>query len=134
MHFERSDSLFLQDWGLRNARKTAFHAAVNYYCHQLGITAAEAPIPIVWADRETQRYTPLTSPAPVPDAVSLSSAADGDDEADVQEVKEIRPMLGFKPPHQQHSKLTRARKSKRKQAVLRAQGADGGGGDNGGDF
>ncbi|KAG6378412.1 Mechanosensitive ion channel-domain-containing protein [Boletus reticuloceps] len=32
-----------QDWGLRNARRTAFHAAVQYYCRQLGITACEPP-------------------------------------------------------------------------------------------
>lgn len=50
-----------QDWGLRLARKTAFHAAVQYYCRELGIVAYEAPIPIVYADPDTGTYTP-TSP------------------------------------------------------------------------
>ncbi|KAA1466007.1 hypothetical protein DENSPDRAFT_766710 [Dentipellis sp. KUC8613] len=45
-----------QDWGLRNARRTAFHAAVQYYCRQLGIVAHEAPMPIVWADERTGTY------------------------------------------------------------------------------
>ncbi|ETW84480.1 Mechanosensitive ion channel [Heterobasidion irregulare TC 32-1] len=45
-----------QDWGLRQARKTAFHAATQYYCRQLGIVAFEAALPVAWAhDRDGER-------------------------------------------------------------------------------
>ena len=37
-----------QDWGLHNARRTAFHAAVNYYCRQLGIFNYSPSQPIQW--------------------------------------------------------------------------------------
>uniref|UniRef100_A0A0W0F976 EF-hand domain-containing protein n=1 Tax=Moniliophthora roreri TaxID=221103 RepID=A0A0W0F976_MONRR len=47
-----------QDWGLRVTRKTAFHAAVQYYCRQLGIIGHEAPLPIIWADEESDTYVP----------------------------------------------------------------------------
>ncbi|KAF8608249.1 hypothetical protein BDV93DRAFT_519301 [Ceratobasidium sp. AG-I] len=36
-----------QDWGMRNARKTAFHAAAQFYTRQLGITCANSPQPIL---------------------------------------------------------------------------------------
>ncbi|KAK7054886.1 hypothetical protein VNI00_003349 [Paramarasmius palmivorus] len=47
-----------QDWGARVTRKTAFHAAVQYYCRQLGIIGHEAPLPVVWADQESGTYVP----------------------------------------------------------------------------
>ena len=43
-----------QDWGLRNARKTAFHAAVNFYCKQLGITSVGSLQPITFPDAPWQ--------------------------------------------------------------------------------
>jgi hypothetical protein len=36
-----------QDWGMRNARKTAFHAAAQFYCRQLGITCNQSPQPVL---------------------------------------------------------------------------------------
>ncbi|CAK5275829.1 unnamed protein product [Mycena citricolor] len=39
-----------QDWSLRNARKTAFHAAVQHYCRELGIDCYQAPQPVIWGD------------------------------------------------------------------------------------
>ncbi|KAI0028303.1 Mechanosensitive ion channel-domain-containing protein, partial [Vararia minispora EC-137] len=39
-----------QDWGLRNSRRTAFQAAVQHYCLQLGIKAYKPSIPIRWVD------------------------------------------------------------------------------------
>ncbi|ELU42125.1 mechanosensitive ion channel domain-containing protein [Rhizoctonia solani AG-1 IA] len=36
-----------QDWGMRNARKTAFHAAAQFYCRQLGITCNNSPQPVL---------------------------------------------------------------------------------------
>ena len=35
-----------QDWGARLNRKTAFHAAVNHYCREIGINWANSPQPI----------------------------------------------------------------------------------------
>ncbi|KAF9268280.1 hypothetical protein L218DRAFT_1073600 [Marasmius fiardii PR-910] len=52
-----------QDWGVRIARKTAFHAAVTYYCRQLGIVGYEAPLPVVWGDEESGTYVPPSSPS-----------------------------------------------------------------------
>ncbi|KIJ70434.1 hypothetical protein HYDPIDRAFT_105154 [Hydnomerulius pinastri MD-312] len=110
-----------QDWGLRNSRRTAFHAAVQYYCRQLGITAYESPLPIVYADADTQRYTPpppeLNADGDVP-----SSPMDNSREAEAPP----KNFLGFTPPHQQGSHLSRARKSKSRKAALRGIGADGG--------
>ncbi|KAJ4472105.1 Mechanosensitive ion channel-domain-containing protein [Lentinula aciculospora] len=39
-----------QDWGLRCARKTAFHAAVQHYTRQLGILCYESTQPIVYSN------------------------------------------------------------------------------------
>ncbi|KAJ3841228.1 Mechanosensitive ion channel-domain-containing protein [Lentinula raphanica] len=39
-----------QDWGLRCARKTAFHAAVQHYTRQLGIVCYESTQPVVYAN------------------------------------------------------------------------------------
>ncbi|CAE6475653.1 unnamed protein product [Rhizoctonia solani] len=36
-----------QDWGMRNARKTAFHAAAQFYCRQLGITCRNSLQPVL---------------------------------------------------------------------------------------
>lgn len=36
-----------QDWGMRNARKTAFHAAAQFYTRQLGITCNGSLQPIL---------------------------------------------------------------------------------------
>ncbi|KAH7931366.1 hypothetical protein BV22DRAFT_1027599 [Leucogyrophana mollusca] len=113
-----------QDWGLRNARRTAFHAAVQYYCRQLGIVAFESPIPVVYADPETQRYSPPPFSSP---------ADNGSDNAPIsQQPREgesaVKHFLGFTPPHEQGANLTRARKSKSRKAALRGIGADGGDG------
>ena len=138
-----------QDWGLRNARKTAFHAAVQYYSRQLGIVGYEAPLPIVWADPKTMRYHPqVTSPdetlspsvdtaaAAAPSTatgtatlgMNLSPPQDSERAAMEAEIavaaKNMKPTLGFLPPlADRSSHLTRVRKSRNKKANLGAGNA-----------
>jgi len=137
-----------QDWGLRNARKTAFHAAVQYYSRQLGIVGYEAPLPIVWADPKTMRYRPqVTSPeetlspsvditAAAPSTatgtaalgMNLSPPQDSERAAMEAEIavaaKNMKPTLGFLPPlADRSSHLTRVRKSRNKKANLGAGNA-----------
>ncbi|KAF9452011.1 hypothetical protein P691DRAFT_661968 [Macrolepiota fuliginosa MF-IS2] len=116
-----------QDWGLRNARKTAFHAAVQYYCHQLGIIGYEAPLPVVYADPEEKTYNPDKHRSPPVTPMSpedLSPQERAMREVEMQEIersaKEMKPSLGFLPPlANRERKLTRARKSKGRKAALR---------------
>ncbi|KAG2345149.1 hypothetical protein BDR05DRAFT_909272 [Suillus weaverae] len=115
-----------QDWGLRNTRRTAFHAAVQYYCRELGITACGAPMPITYADANMQQYN-VSQEAVLPDIFS-----------DIQSPGSHRSphasrksFLGFTPPWDQGTRLTRAhtrvRKGKSRKAAVRGVGADGGG-------
>jgi len=125
-----------QDWGLRLARKTAFHAAVQYFCRHLGIVASESPIPIVYADRENPGFVP-------------SELDDGSSVTNMQQQEPGTPRspttpwapahpsglapghghtekvswLGFNPPTSQPSAL-RARRAKSKKAVMRSQMGD----------
>jgi hypothetical protein len=114
-----------QDWGLRMARRTAFHAAVNYYCNQLGIALADAPLPLAWAD-ETGRFDgdadepePELQPPPSPLAPKTPGAA-ADEDAEL-----FTPALGFAPPESQREDLRlRARKKKSRKAGLHFMAAD----------
>jgi len=120
-----------QDWGLRLARKTAFSAAAQYFCRQLGIIAAESPVPVVYADRDTQMWE---SPDFVPpDADDGSSVIDMQHQpgsprsptsSRVPAHKEKLSWLGFQPPTNQPSAL-RARRAKSKKSVMRTQMGDG---------
>ncbi|KAG6918222.1 hypothetical protein DXG01_015815 [Tephrocybe rancida] len=111
------------DWDLRNKRKTAFHAAVNYYCRQLDITCFESPIPIVYADPETRTYAP---PAPSPPRSPMvpeeptSPLNVGEDPNEGQ----TKPTLGFLPPVATRSSHLRARRSKSRKAAMRGMAAD----------
>jgi len=105
-----------QDWGLRLTRKTAFHAAVQYYCRQLGITFHESTIPVVYADRDTQQYEPslqFNDAASNPSPYGVSSS-----NVDLPSLVPVQKMslLGFQPPSSQTS--LRARKSKSRKAAL----------------
>ncbi|KAF9008845.1 Mechanosensitive ion channel-domain-containing protein [Cyathus striatus] len=113
-----------QDWGLRNSRKTAFHAAVQYYCHQLGIIGYEAPLPIVYANPATNLYDP--SPPATPDPYPATDAHMTDEQGIVNRAaKEVKPNLGFLPPlSTRASHLTRARKSKSRNAVLKSMATE----------
>ena len=129
-----------QDWGLRLARKTAFAAAAQYFSRQLGIIAAESPMPIVYADRVTQIWENS-------DFVS-SEADDGSSVINMQQhqpgsprsthmpwtpahpsglahgTKEKVSWLGFEPPTDQPSAL-RARRAKSKKSAMRGHMGDG---------
>jgi hypothetical protein len=128
-----------QDWGLRCARKTAFHAAVQYYCRLLGIVCYDAPLPIVWADPETNTYMPSPPPFEGDEGALLGvdmmnrdaapspiTAGGGGGVGQLGEtVDQMKPTLGFLPPLAVRSAYMRARKSKGKKSIMRATGADG---------
>ncbi|KAI6004122.1 hypothetical protein EDD15DRAFT_2222691 [Pisolithus albus] len=63
-----------QDWGLRCARRTAFCAAVQYYCRQLDIVCFESTMPIEFADANTQSF----APAPGAEAAFEDPSGEGD--------------------------------------------------------
>ena len=109
-----------QDWGLRGTRKTAFHAAVQYYCRELGIISHEAPLPVVYADPDTNTYKPTTNQDKGDFFPSSSSTTSSSTKqrgmAQVQ-----KPVLGFLPPPADvSSHLMRARKIKKRKAAVGA--------------
>ena len=114
-----------QDWGLRNARKTAFHAAVNYFCRQLGIVAFESPMPIAYADPDSHDFAAPGSPSPYDDEYDY--AMEPQTPAPHTPAPGSKSMLlGFVPPsHTPIPGALRARKSKSRKAMLRTLGADG---------
>ncbi|KAF7978317.1 hypothetical protein HWV62_929 [Athelia sp. TMB] len=126
-----------QDWGLRNARKTAFHAAVQYYCRELGIDAHEAPVPWAFVDHDTHEIPSTPSSAgfdiqsPSNESVAdlgldPEAQAQANADADADRKAAMRSVLGFTPPEDRTgSQITRARKSKSKKTALRSMGADG---------
>jgi len=129
-----------QDWGLRLARKyvlhhftrtkhhrsdknnlfrTAFHAAVQFYCRQLDITWSDSPQPILFTDTNLDQphmddeieyeiaddatAQPTTPISPHPSRAPTTKGATAPQKA----------MLGFLPPKDGHSTL-RVRKSRAK--------------------
>ncbi|KZS97573.1 hypothetical protein SISNIDRAFT_405172 [Sistotremastrum niveocremeum HHB9708] len=112
-----------QDWGLRNARKTAFHAAVNYYCRQLGITCYNSTQPVSLVDSLNFQTTANLARAE-DDQYAIASPTTT--EMPPHSAKDMKPSLGFLPPPERRSNLTRARKSKGKKGILRTMdGGDG---------
>jgi len=108
-----------QDWGLRGTRKTAFHAAVQHYCRQLGIIGYEATLPVVYADPDTKTYDPTTSPDEEDSPPSSNQAGLRTRQRGVAQNK--MPVLGFLPPPADNSPhLMRARKTKKKKAAVGA--------------
>ncbi|KIY72882.1 hypothetical protein CYLTODRAFT_343298 [Cylindrobasidium torrendii FP15055 ss-10] len=114
-----------QDWGLRCARKTAFHAAVQYFCRQIGIVGYEAPLPIVYGDPDTLVYQP-PSPGAGGDEDTPYDGLDGGASRDhLDKVNDVatapaKPTLGFLPPAtSRNGGNMRQRKHSRK-AILRA--------------
>ncbi|KAF9468793.1 hypothetical protein BDZ94DRAFT_1279344 [Collybia nuda] len=110
------------DWGLRWTRRTAFHAAVQYYCRELNITCFESPIPIVYADPESQTYRPSSPTSPsaqdtIPPITEQQRSEDAE-EAD-RAAKTMQPVMGFLPPLTARASNLRARKSKSRKTVLR---------------
>lgn len=111
-----------QDWGLRGTRKTAFHAAVQYYCRQLGIISYEAPLPVVYANPDTNTYKPSTSPDN--DDLFSSDLNSNPTSARTKQremAQDKKPVLGFLPPPVDlSSHLMRARKIKKRKAAVGA--------------
>jgi len=113
-----------QDWGLRNARKTAFAAAVNYYCRQLGISAVESPQPILYVDENGAPLRPSTPPR---SPVTPRSPLGDESMLTAEETAELKPFLGFLPPPKERGNLLRARKSRSKKGGFHANShVDGG--------
>lgn len=116
------------------ARKTAFHAAVQYYCQELGIVASGVPIPIEYVDSNSDTWIPSTPSPQGVDAQSPSpsnSPREFDLGAEVEVIVErkasMRNVLGFTPPNElKPSELTRARGSRSRKTALRTMGAAGG--------
>ena len=110
-----------QDWGLRGTRKTAFHAAVQYYCRQLGIIGYEPHLPVVYADPDTKTYKPTISPDKDNLSPSSSNLTSLRTKQRGMEWNEKTPVLGFLPPPPDlSSHLMRARKIKKKKAAVGA--------------
>ncbi|KDQ28908.1 hypothetical protein PLEOSDRAFT_1075773 [Pleurotus ostreatus PC15] len=106
-----------QDWGLRNARKTAFHAAVNYYCKQLGIVCHASPLPISFSDMHTGAGD---ENGQYPDeGASPAGGGRPAGEGREDESGKMKPTLGFLPPESARTSYLRARKSKSKKAMMR---------------
>ncbi|KAJ7124777.1 Mechanosensitive ion channel-domain-containing protein [Mycena crocata] len=116
-----------QDWGLRSARKTAFHAAVQHYCREIGIVCYAAPQPVVWGDPnlDLPAYQPPVDPT---NPTAASPDNDNEYEADAEGPPEPTgkptPTLGFTP--HMTSTLSRAR-TRGKKLAMRAGGGEIGG-------
>ncbi|KAF8528910.1 Mechanosensitive ion channel-domain-containing protein [Hysterangium stoloniferum] len=113
-----------QDWGLRNARKTAFLVASHYYCRQLGIHFHESPQPVVLTDvNERPLGSGLDMHKPT---ASLSPDGDITSALEKEVIEPVKPVLGFLPPPDKRTALTRVRKSKYRKANVRgmAEGGD----------
>lgn len=98
-----------QDWGAHNTRKTAFHAAVNHYSRQLGITWSASTQPVLFTKDES-----LPQPPAGPDEDDLDSlyvkSSRGRDGATAPP----KPALGFLPPPEELQSELHARKTKKK--------------------
>lgn len=112
-----------QDWGLRWQRKTVFHAAVNYYCRQLGIGLYNTPMPICYVNANGN----VVPQSPGQDNAPLEGPSRPDlPELDTTDFPDLhKPALGFIPPAESRAHLLRARKSRSRKAGMRGMGADG---------
>ncbi len=112
-----------RDWGLHNTRKTAFHAAVNYYCRQLGIVAYNTPIPLAYVHPETLEI--VAGPDTVTAGDDDAEPADADVPPSPGPDTDRKPVtvLGFTPPREDGIPSgMRPRKAKSKKAMARAFG------------
>lgn len=110
-----------RDWGLHNTRKTAFCAAVNYYCRRLGIVAYNSPIPLAYVHPETLEVVAGPDTAIDDDA----EAADADVPPSPSPDPDRKPttVLGFTPPREDGiPNGMRPRKAKSRKAMARAFG------------
>ncbi|KAJ7720995.1 hypothetical protein B0H16DRAFT_1791989 [Mycena metata] len=88
-----------QDWGLRSARKTVFHAAVQHYCRELGIVRyVAAAHRLGRPEPRTAPYPPVTSPTSATPVSPDDLDADADAQGEVAPTAKLAPVLGFTPP------------------------------------
>ncbi|KAH8830586.1 Mechanosensitive ion channel-domain-containing protein [Flagelloscypha sp. PMI_526] len=109
-----------QDWGMRCQRKSAFYAALHYYCHQLGIVAYEAPMPIVYGTNYDAAAGDDNGDENVGAGVRSQDDVDAPVTSDAAFVgadgKDIKNIFGFYPPETTRERL-RARKSRKRKAA-----------------
>ncbi|KAK2466332.1 hypothetical protein APHAL10511_001974 [Amanita phalloides] len=113
-----------QDWGLRLVRKTAFHAAVQHYCRQLGIIGYEAQLPITFGTSPDEEVDiPSSLDMPSEDGISFVSDIDqplASEHTTVRGDSSTKSILGFRPPASAQASRLKPRKSKMKKAALHA--------------
>jgi hypothetical protein len=107
---------------MRNARKTAFHAAVQHYCRQLGITCYGSPVPYAYVDPNTHQLLAEPVGAYSPDEQQQQQGPLDQADEDAAAQQPLRT-LGFLPPESQRADV-RARRSKSRKVMLRTMGAD----------
>ncbi|KAG8733275.1 hypothetical protein FRC10_000328 [Ceratobasidium sp. 414] len=101
-----------QDWGMRNARKTAFHAAAQFYSRQLGITCGNSPQPVLLQQGRPELEHRVRSDETV-EGDLLSPAEEGTG-AGAGPTKAAA--LGFVPPPEEQNRLRQRKMKSRKGA------------------
>ncbi|CAE6481603.1 unnamed protein product [Rhizoctonia solani] len=125
-----------QDWGMRNARKTAFHAAAQFYTRQLGITCGNSPQPVLIQETRPEleqrvqsenREEPvdflgstdnLASPGdePTGETGGANLAAPDSSAPGATTVHSKAGALGFVPPPEEQNRLRQRKMKSRKGA------------------
>lgn len=110
---------------MRNARKTAFHAAAQFYTRQLGITCSNSPQPVLIQQTRPELEQRVRSEDDVGDLLD-----GGDDGAQSPGGTGLSPTggkkaaaLGFVPPPEEQNRI-RQRKMKSRKGANRGM-ADG---------
>ncbi|KAJ3760988.1 Mechanosensitive ion channel-domain-containing protein [Lentinula raphanica] len=110
-----------QDWGLRCARKTAFHAAVQHYTRQLGIVCYESTQPVVYANAPDTPainvFPDATMPPPSPGG-NGGWAGSGYEVETGEKESGLKTALGFTPPEGLVGSHLRARKTKSRKVMV----------------
>ncbi|KAG8732237.1 hypothetical protein FRC12_019370 [Ceratobasidium sp. 428] len=102
-----------QDWGMRNARKTAFHAAAQFYCRQLGITCGNSPQPVLIQQSRPELEHHVRSDETIDgDLISPAEEIAGPGAA----VPVKAAALGFVPPPEEQNRLRQRKMKSRKGA------------------
>ncbi|KAG8707925.1 hypothetical protein FRC09_001538, partial [Ceratobasidium sp. 395] len=102
-----------QDWGMRNARKTAFHAAAQFYCRQLGITCGNSPQPVLIQQSRPELEHHVRSDETLEgDLISPAEEIAGPGAA----VPVKAAALGFVPPPEEQNRLRQRKMKSRKGA------------------
>lgn len=103
-----------QDWGAALMRRTAFHAAAQHYCRELGISWANSPQPILITSPESKQ-PPTTEELEVADdegqeLLSPGPTSEPPSGALRSPVPPSQPTLFFVPPKDDRAAGLRKRK------------------------